>query len=53
MDAKQYLNYTHGNMLQSLCHQILSGPSTDSRGYLKWISNEKGRLRRQQPEAWS
>ena len=53
MEAKQYLNYTHGNMLQSLCHQILNDPVSDSRGYLKWISNEKGRLRRQQPEAWS
>ena len=53
MDKKQYLNYTHGNMLLTLCRQILDTPGADTRSYLKWISNEKGRLRRQQPEAWS
>ena len=53
MDKKQYLNYTHGNMLMTLCRQILDNPGADSRSYLKWIANEKGRLRRQQPEAWS
>ena len=53
MDNKHYLNYTHGNTLQSLCRQILEDSSGDTRAYLKWIANEKGRLRRQQPEAWA
>ena len=51
MANKEYLNYTHGTMLQALCHQIIT--LEDQRACLKWIVNEKGRLRRQQPEAWS
>lgn len=51
MANQEYLNYTHGTTLQTLCRQLLS--SENKRPFLKWIANEKGRLRRQQPEAWA
>lgn len=53
MDKNAYLNYTHGTMLQALCLQLLGMESGDYQSCLKWISDEKGRLRRTQPTGWA
>ena len=53
MDKKEYLSFTHGTMLQTLCGQLLQQESGNRNSFLKWIRDEKCRLRRTQPTLWA
>ena len=53
MDKKEYLSFTHGTMLQTLCGQLLQQGSEQRSYSLKWIRDEQSRLRRTQPNVWA
>lgn len=53
MKMNEYLNYTHGTVLQSFCQEILNESGADIGKYLEWISREKEIMRRNQPSEWT
>ena len=52
MKNDQFLNYTHGLILQGLCEQILQDLG-NWKQYRRWILKEQESMRKKQPTVWS
>lgn len=55
MSELKYLNYTHGQMLQSFCKHVITDLRTgaDTAKRLMWIANERRELLKKQPKLWN
>lgn len=54
MAEMKFLNYTHGQMLQTFCRQTIADlrNNVDTAERLMWVINEKRELLKKQPKLW-
>lgn len=53
MDDKNFLNFSHGTTLQNFCKDMLSKEGFAYKEGLRWILNEKEKMKMYQPLYWS